>query len=104
MPRTKSISFGIAFVLPPQVDWSCRGLGANSPNKPMHGAKSCTKFSVSLQGVHGPVAQLVEHRTFNAVVAGSSPARLTISLRMSSVIGRYFFSPKAYTFPSQVQT
>ena len=25
----------------------------------------------------GPVAQLVEHRTFNAVVAGSSPARLT---------------------------
>ncbi len=26
----------------------------------------------------GPVAQLVEHRTFNAVVAGSSPARLTI--------------------------
>jgi hypothetical protein len=24
-----------------------------------------------------PVAQLVEHRTFNAVVAGSSPARLT---------------------------
>ena len=26
-----------------------------------------------------PVAQLVEHRTFNAVVAGSSPARLTIS-------------------------
>jgi hypothetical protein len=27
----------------------------------------------------GPVAQLVEHRTFNAVVAGSSPARLTIA-------------------------
>ena len=26
------------------------------------------------------VAQLVEHRTFNAVVAGSSPARLTIFL------------------------
>ena len=25
-----------------------------------------------------PVAQLVEHRTFNAVVAGSSPARLNI--------------------------
>src|SRR5205823_11981570 len=25
----------------------------------------------------GPVAQLVEHCTFNAVVAGSSPARLT---------------------------
>lgn len=29
----------------------------------------------------GPVAQLVEHRTFNAVVAGSSPARLTIILK-----------------------
>jgi hypothetical protein len=28
--------------------------------------------------VLGPVAQLVEHRTFNAVVAGSIPARLTI--------------------------
>jgi hypothetical protein len=28
----------------------------------------------------GPVAQLVEHRTFNAVVAGSSPARLTMIL------------------------
>ena len=28
-----------------------------------------------------PVAQLVEHRTFNAVVAGSSPARLTIISR-----------------------
>src|SRR5665213_1818676 len=28
-----------------------------------------------------PVAQLVEHRTFNAVVAGSSPARLTILFR-----------------------
>src|SRR5579872_6207682 len=28
-----------------------------------------------------PVAQLVEHRTFNAVVAGSSPARLTMILK-----------------------
>ncbi len=27
----------------------------------------------------GPVAQLVEHVTFNHVVAGSSPARLTIA-------------------------
>ena len=27
--------------------------------------------------LHGPVAQLVEHRTFNAVVPGSSPGRLT---------------------------
>jgi hypothetical protein len=28
----------------------------------------------------GPVAQLVEHRTFNAVVPGSSPGRLTMIL------------------------
>ena len=34
----------------------------------------------------GPVAQLVEHRTFNAVVAGSSPARLTM-------IRKRFISP-----------
>ncbi len=33
----------------------------------------------SLQKRFEPVAQLVEHRTFNAVVAGSSPARLTIT-------------------------
>ena len=32
-----------------------------------------------------PVAQLVEHRTFNAVVAGSSPARLTIIFNSSLV-------------------
>jgi hypothetical protein len=31
----------------------------------------------------GPVAQLVEHRTFNAVVAGSIPARLTIVFNLS---------------------
>gem|GEM_PF-6856060 len=31
-------------------------------------------------GASGPVAQSVEHRTFNAVVAGSIPARLTILL------------------------
>jgi hypothetical protein len=30
------------------------------------------------RSVSGPVAQLVEHRTFNAVVAGSIPARLTM--------------------------
>jgi hypothetical protein len=34
--------------------------------------------SALARGAEGPVAQLVEHRTFNAVVAGSSPARLTI--------------------------
>ena len=33
----------------------------------------------------GPVAQLVEHRTFNAVVAGSSPARLTIPPKTPSI-------------------
>jgi hypothetical protein len=33
----------------------------------------------------GPVAQLVEHRTFNAVVAGSSPARLTTLTPVISV-------------------
>jgi hypothetical protein len=33
---------------------------------------------LALKAGGGPVAQLVEHRTFNAVVAGSSPARLTI--------------------------
>ena len=32
-----------------------------------------------------PVAQLVEHRTFNAVVAGSSPARLTKIFKYSHV-------------------
>jgi hypothetical protein len=37
--------------------------------------------SRSLLGVTGPVAQLVEHRTFNAVVAGSIPARLTIKTK-----------------------
>ncbi len=35
----------------------------------------------------GPVAQLVEHRTFNAVVAGSSPARLTIPFNDLANIG-----------------
>ncbi len=34
---------------------------------------------------HGPVAQLVEHRTFNAVVAGSSPARLTKIMNLPRV-------------------
>jgi len=34
----------------------------------------------------GPVAQLVEHRTFNAVVAGSSPARLTIPFYFEDMI------------------
>jgi hypothetical protein len=35
--------------------------------------------SLPLQGVCGPVAQLVEQRPFKAWVAGSNPARLTIS-------------------------
>ena len=37
----------------------------------------------------GPVAQLVEHRTFNAMVAGSSPARLTISLQFLNNFQRF---------------
>jgi hypothetical protein len=43
-------------------------------------------FSLHPARVIGPVAQLVEHRTFNAVVAGSSPARLTtLSLSFSAI-------------------
>ena len=33
--------------------------------------------------IHGPLAQLAEHLTFNQVVAGSRPARLTTNLRVS---------------------
>ena len=43
---------------------------------PVNGSISSVILDKSV-GV-GPVAQLVEHCTFNAVVAGSSPARLTI--------------------------
>jgi hypothetical protein len=45
-------------------------------------------------GGGGPVAQLVEHRTFNAVVPGSSPGRLTryhkirFRLRSSRILER----------------
>jgi hypothetical protein len=50
-----------------------------------HAARK-TGFDDGSRGTMGfpqsePVAQLVEHRTFNAVVAGSSPARLTINLK-----------------------
>jgi hypothetical protein len=48
-----------------QVRGNLDGLGAF----PAHFVFPCSRE---------PVAQLVEHRTFNAVVAGSSPARLTI--------------------------
>ena len=41
---------------------------------------------VSPKKFSGPVAQLVEHRTFNAVVAGSSPARLTIQTSIRDTI------------------
>ena len=37
----------------------------------------CAAELVKRSAQSEPVAQLVEHRTFNAVVAGSSPARLT---------------------------
>ncbi len=33
----------------------------------------------------GPVAQLVEHCTFNAVVAGSNPARLTLDVTLRTL-------------------
>lgn len=38
------------------------------------------KRVMGVPAIIGPVAQLVEHRTFNAVVAGSIPARLTIEV------------------------
>jgi hypothetical protein len=46
------------------------------------------KLKESVSSPDGPVAQLVEHRTFNAVVAGSSPARLTILFPLESAIFR----------------
>ncbi len=46
---------------------------------------------------YGSVAQLVEHCTFNAVVAGSSPARLTIFLVIHTGCGRaYHRRPEWY--------
>lgn len=43
-----------------------------------HGCYPVHVFSdFSGRNPDGPVAQLVEHRTFNAVVPGSSPGRLT---------------------------
>jgi hypothetical protein len=45
--------------------------------------KESTSFSSTFSG---PVAQLVEHRTFNAVVAGSSPARLTIFNNLANAL------------------
>ena len=49
------------------------------------------------ESLHGPVAQLVEHCTFNAVVAGSSPARLTIE-------SNYLHRPSAPDFRCQWTT
>src|ERR1017187_10909438 len=43
-----------------------------------------------------PVAQLVEHRTFNAVVAGSSPARLTIISSLASAPTGYPDGPGGF--------
>jgi hypothetical protein len=40
-------------------------------------------LSQSLFTLHDPVAQSVEHLTFNQVVAGSIPARITTSLWLS---------------------
>jgi Kdo2-lipid IVA lauroyltransferase/acyltransferase len=41
--------------------------------------------------VNGPVAQVVEHLTFNQVVAGSNPARLTLAVAMSRLKTIRFF-------------
>ena len=42
----------------------------------------------------GPLAQLVEHRTFNPGVAGSRPARPTTTKGSANQLGR-----KSYTYP-----
>ena len=56
------------------LGWLATALRCYSEQVTEHsGLHRCT-FSAAR---NGPVAQLVEHRTFNAVVAGSSPARLT---------------------------
>ena len=60
--------------LKPRVNLSLRDV---------NGRSASSVFSSASESV----AQLVEHRTFNAVVAGSSPARLTISFKR---LGRYY--------------
>ena len=42
-------------------------------------------LSKRLKGEVGPLAHQVEHHTFNVVVAGSSPARLTSKFKRSTV-------------------
>jgi hypothetical protein len=56
------------------------GDGFGVPMIPEHYANLRLQVCLQFRMYHPqePVAQLVEHRTFNAVVAGSSPARLTI--------------------------
>ena len=47
----------------------------------------CPRDGANQESQHSePVAQLVEHRTFNAVVAGSIPARLTILTALFSIL------------------
>ena len=40
---------------------------------------------------YGPLAQLVEHLTFNQVVAGSIPARPTINLLRNNALVSFLF-------------
>ena len=51
----------------------------------------------SLPAHRGPLAQLVEHRTFNPMVAGSSPARLT---SRKPIIRRAFLAVRVASFLS----
>ncbi len=83
-------TFGI--VKAAQARGDLAGSGRTRPPRAAHSSGSrCTsgteetgfgdgpRATIENSTLIGPVAQLVEHRTFNAVVAGSSPARLTKS-------------------------
>jgi hypothetical protein len=45
--------------------------------KKLRASYVCSKTPYLLHFMNGPLAQLVEHLTFNQVVLGSSPRRLT---------------------------
>ena len=65
---------------------------------PSHEAHLCADRNI------GPVAQSVEHLTFNQRVAGSSPARLTIPVIVHSghrVNPLQAARPKGIQYPSQ---
>jgi hypothetical protein len=60
-----------------------RPLAMVGNHTPIHGESDVILGQARSMSSLGPVAQLVEHRTFNAVVAGSIPARLTIVFNLS---------------------